>query len=139
MSGYLEVKYPFKTNLYPFKVSLSHFGCDENIGMALIICYFFQTWKRQWCILRPSPTCSGGGSLAVYCSEAGASAGAVELPPDSVVRLAKSRSRPHAFAVFSLMEPHKPRILLAAQTFQDSQLWMDKIRALLDGRQVLGE
>ncbi|KAI8419742.1 LOW QUALITY PROTEIN: hypothetical protein MSG28_008421 [Choristoneura fumiferana] len=96
------------------------------------------TWKRQWCILRPSPTCSGGGSLAVYCSEAGASAGAVELPPDSVVRLAKSRSRPHAFAVFSLMEPHKPRILLAAQTFQDAQIWMDKIRALLDGKQVLG-
>lgn len=111
----------------------------KNIGMALIICYFFQTWKRQWCILRPSPTCSGGGSLAVYCSEAGASAGAVELPPDSVVRLAKSRSRPHAFAVFSLMEPHKPRILLAAQTFQDAQIWMDKIRALLDGRQLLGK
>ncbi|XP_063366844.1 uncharacterized protein LOC134655323 [Cydia amplana] len=117
MSGFLDVKYPFKSNL----------GLNP-----------FKTWKRQWCILRPSPTCAGGGSLAVYCSEAGASAGAVELPPDSVVRRAKSRSRPFAFAVFSAVEPHKPRILLAAQTLQDAQLWMDKIRALLDGKQLLG-
>ncbi|XP_063540515.1 uncharacterized protein LOC134749504 [Cydia strobilella] len=117
MSGFLDVKYPFKSNL----------GLNP-----------FKTWKRQWCILRPSPTCAGGGSLAVYCSEAGASAGAVELPPDSVVRRAKSRSRPFAFAVFSALEPHKPRILLAAQTLQDAQLWMDKIRALLDGKQLLG-
>ncbi|XP_061721098.1 uncharacterized protein LOC133527917 [Cydia pomonella] len=117
MSGFLDVKYPFKSNL----------GLNP-----------FKTWKRQWCILRPSPTCAGGGSLAVYCSEAGASAGAVELPPDSVVRRAKSRSRPFAFAVFSVQEPHKPRILLAAQTLQDAQLWMDKIRALLDGKQLLG-
>ncbi|XP_047997350.1 uncharacterized protein LOC125234970 [Leguminivora glycinivorella] len=117
MSGFLDVKYPFKSNL----------GLNP-----------FKTWKRQWCILRPSPTCAGGGSLAVYCSEAGASAGAVELPPDSVVRRAKSRSRPFAFAVFSELEPHKPRILLAAQTLQDAQIWMDKIRALLDGKQLLG-
>ncbi|XP_063386104.1 uncharacterized protein LOC134672121 [Cydia fagiglandana] len=117
MSGFLDVKYPFKSNL----------GLNP-----------FKTWKRQWCILRPSPTCAGGGSLAVYCSEAGASAGAVDLPPDSVVRRAKSRSRPFAFAVFSVQEPHKPRILLATQTLQDAQLWMDKIRALLDGKQLLG-
>ncbi|CAH0764121.1 unnamed protein product [Diatraea saccharalis] len=111
MSGYLEVKYPFKSNL----------GLNP-----------FKTWKRQWCILRPSPTCAGGGSLAVYCSEAGAPAGTVELPSGCVVRRAKSRTRPYAFAVFSDCEPRKPRILLAAQTLNDAQLWMEKIKNVLD-------
>ncbi|KAM3959258.1 uncharacterized protein ACR2FA_006687 [Aphomia sociella] len=113
MSGYLEVKYPFRSN--PFK-----------------------SWKRQWCILRPSPTCTGGGSLAVYCSEAGAAAGTVELPANCVVRRAKSRTRPHAFAVFSIDEPRKPRILLAAQSLSEAHTWMDKIRGLLDGNKLLG-
>lgn len=100
-------------------------------------CYC-QSWKRQWCILRPSPTCSGA-SLAVYCSEAGAAAGTVELPLGCVVKRAKSRSRPHAFAVFSVNEPRKPRVLLAAQSLHDTQVWMEKIRALLNGNKLLGE
>ncbi|XP_022836856.1 uncharacterized protein LOC111364198 [Spodoptera litura] len=115
MSGYLEIKYPFKSNL----------GLNP-----------FKSWKRQWCILRPSPTCSGA-SLAVYCSEAGASAGSVELPLGCVVKRAKSRTRPHAFAVFSVDEPRKPRILLAAQSLHDTQVWMEKIRALLNGSKIL--
>ncbi|XP_059057584.1 uncharacterized protein LOC131851160 [Achroia grisella] len=113
MSGYLEVKYPFRSN--PFK-----------------------SWKRQWCILRPSPTCTGGGSLAVYCSEAGAPAGTVELPADSIVRRAKSRTRPNAFAVFSIDEPRKPRILLAAQSLTEANNWMEKIRTLLDSNKLIG-
>ncbi|XP_041985083.1 uncharacterized protein LOC121737471 [Aricia agestis] len=117
MSGYLEVKYPFKSNL----------GLNP-----------FKTWKRQWCILRPSPTYVGGGSLAVYCSEAGAPAGTVELQSGCVVKRAKSRSRPYAFAVFSTDEPSKPRILLAAQSIQETNLWMDKIRTLLSGEKLLG-
>ncbi|KAG6462627.1 hypothetical protein O3G_MSEX013378 [Manduca sexta] len=116
MSGYLEVKYPFRSNL----------GLNP-----------FKSWKRQWCILRPSPTCSGG-CLAVYCSEAGASAGSVELPSGCVVRRAKSRTRPHAFAVFTLEEPCKPRVLLAASSLHDAQLWMEKIRSLLSGNRILG-
>ncbi|XP_026320675.1 uncharacterized protein LOC113230801 [Hyposmocoma kahamanoa] len=108
MSGYLEVKYPLKSNL----------GLNP-----------FKSWKRQWCILRPSPT-SSGGCLAVYCSEAGAAAGAVELPAGCVVRRAKSRTRPYAFAVFGT-EDNKPRVLLAASTLHDANLWMDKIRTLL--------
>ncbi|XP_069361711.1 uncharacterized protein [Maniola hyperantus] len=116
MSGYLEVKYPFKS----------------NIGLNP-----FKSWKRQWCILRPGLGV-GGGSLAVYCSEAGASAGIVELRSGSIVKRAKSRSRPHAFAVFSVEEPCKPRILLAAQTLQEAQQWMDKIRELLNGQKLLG-
>nr|XP_049700748.1 uncharacterized protein LOC110381296 [Helicoverpa armigera] len=115
MSGYLEIKYPFKSNL----------GLNP-----------FKSWKRQWCILRPSPTCSGA-SLAVYCSEAGASAGSVELPSGCVVKRAKSRTRPHAFAVFSVDEPRKPRVLLAAQSLHDTQVWMEKIRALLNGSKIL--
>ncbi|XP_045502148.1 uncharacterized protein LOC123699270 [Colias croceus] len=117
MSGYLEVKYPFKSNL----------GLNP-----------FKSWKKQWCILRPSVTCTGGGSLAVYCSEAGAPAGTVDLPSGCIVKRAKSRTRPHAFAVFSLDAPSKPRILLAAQTLQDAQLWMDKIRDLLNGDKLRG-
>ncbi|XP_039759239.1 uncharacterized protein LOC120633174 [Pararge aegeria] len=116
MSGYLEVKYPFKS----------------NIGLNP-----FKSWKRQWCILRPGPS-AGGGSLAVYCSEAGASAGIVELRSGCVVKRAKSRTRPHAFAVFSIEEPCKPKILLAAQTLQEAQQWMDKIRELLSGQKLLG-
>ncbi|XP_049876870.1 uncharacterized protein LOC126374339 [Pectinophora gossypiella] len=115
MSGYLEVKYPFKSNL----------GLNP-----------FKSWKRQWCILRPSPTCSGG-SLAVYCSEAGAAAGTVELPAGCVVRRAKSRTRPYAFAVFAV-DDRKPRVLLAAQSLPEAQSWMDKIRALLNGDKQLG-
>ncbi|XP_068620270.1 uncharacterized protein [Battus philenor] len=117
MSGYLEVKYPFKSNL----------GLNP-----------FKSWKRQWCILRPSATC-GGGSLAVYCSEAGASAGTVDLPSGCVVKRAKSRTRPHAFAVFSVEEPCKPRVLLAAPSHSDAQLWMDKIRNLLNSDKLLGD
>ncbi|XP_038211255.1 uncharacterized protein LOC119831797 [Zerene cesonia] len=117
MSGYLEVKYPFKSNL----------GLNP-----------FKSWKKQWCILRPSVTCTGGGSLAVYCSEAGAPAGTVDLPSGCIVKRAKSRTRPHAFAVFSLDAPSKPRILLAAQTLQDAQMWMDKIRDLLNGDKLRG-
>ncbi|XP_032520148.2 uncharacterized protein LOC116772173 [Danaus plexippus] len=116
MSGYLEVKYPFRSNL----------GLNP-----------FKSWKRQWCILRPSPT-TVGGSLAVYCSEAGAAAGTVELRSGCTVKRAKSRTRPHAFAVFSVGEPCKPRILLAAQTLQEAQQWMDKIRDLLNGEKLLG-
>ncbi|XP_026743871.1 uncharacterized protein LOC113505394 [Trichoplusia ni] len=115
MSGYLEIKYPFKSNL----------GLNP-----------FKSWKRQWCILRPSPTCSGA-SLAVYCSEAGAPAGSVELPLGCVVKRAKSRTRPHAFAVFSVDDPRKPRVLLAAQSLHDTQVWMEKIRALLNGSKIL--
>ncbi|CAH0713087.1 unnamed protein product, partial [Brenthis ino] len=117
MSGYLEVKYPFKSNL----------GLNP-----------FKSWKRQWCILRPSPTNAGGGSLAVYCSEAGAPAGTIELRTGCIVKRAKSRTRPHAFAVFSIDEPCKPRILLAAQSLQEAQQWMDKIRDLLNGEKLLG-
>ncbi|KAL0869550.1 hypothetical protein ABMA27_005817 [Loxostege sticticalis] len=117
MSGYLEVKYPFKSNL----------GLNP-----------FKSWKRQWCILRPSPSCAGGGSLAVYCSEAGAAAGSVELPPGCVVRRAKSRSRPHAFAVFNEGEPRKPRILLAAPTLADAQVWIEKIKDLLNSSKLHG-
>ncbi|RVE49189.1 hypothetical protein evm_006196 [Chilo suppressalis] len=117
MSGYLEVKYPLKSNL----------GLNP-----------FKSWKRQWCILRPSPTCTGGGSLAVYCSEAGAPAGTVELPSGCVVRRAKSRTRPYAFAVFSDVEPRKPRILLAAQTLNDAHMWMEKIKNVLNGSTLLG-
>lgn len=143
MSGYLEVKYPFRSNLglNPFKVSrwsLRSFVVTSYGGIALI-CFCLQSWKRQWCILRPSPTCTGGGLLAVYCSEAGAPAGNVELPTGCVVRRAKSRSRPHAFAVFSADEPRKPRILLAAQTLNEAQVWMDKIRDLLNGSKLLGK
>ncbi|CAB3251023.1 unnamed protein product [Arctia plantaginis] len=115
MSGYLEIKYPFKSNL----------GLNP-----------FKSWKRQWCILRPSPT-HAGASLAVYCSEAGASAGSVELPLGSVVKRAKSRTRPFAFAVFSVDDPRKPRILLAAQSLNDTQTWMEKIRALINGSKIL--
>lgn len=114
MSGYLEIKYPFKSNL----------GLNP-----------FKSWKKQWCILRPSPTCAGA-SLAVYCSEAGASAGSVELPLGSVVKRAKSRTRPYAFAVFSLDEPRKPRVLLAAQSLQETQVWMEKIRSFLNGSKI---
>ncbi|XP_026496461.1 uncharacterized protein LOC113400982 [Vanessa tameamea] len=117
MSGYLEVKYPFKSNL----------GLNP-----------FKSWKRQWCILRPSPMSAGGGSLAVYCSEAGSPAGTVELRSGCIVKRAKSRTRPHAFAVFSIEEPCKPRILLAAQSLQEAQHWMDKIRDLLNGDKLLG-
>ncbi|CAH2042716.1 unnamed protein product, partial [Iphiclides podalirius] len=117
MSGYLEVKYPFKSNL----------GLNP-----------FKSWKRQWCILRPSATC-GGGSLAVYCSEAGAPAGTVELPSGCVVKRAKSRTRPHAFAVFSVDEPCKPRVLLAAPSLNDAQIWMDKIRNILNTDKLLGD
>ncbi|KAL4703476.1 hypothetical protein ACJJTC_010348 [Scirpophaga incertulas] len=117
MSGYLEVKYPSKSNL----------GLNP-----------FKSWKRQWCILRPSSTTVGGGSLAVYCSEAGAPAGTVDLPADCVVRRTKSRTRPHAFAVYSVHEPRKPRILLAAQTLNDAQIWMEKIKNLLIGNKLLG-
>ncbi|KAI5634963.1 PH domain-containing protein [Phthorimaea operculella] len=115
MSGYLEVKYPLKTNLplNPFK-----------------------SWKRQWVILRPSATMSGG-SLAVYCSEAGATAGSIDLPSGSVVRRAKSRSRPYAFAVFPVDE-RKPRVLLAAQSLHEAHSWMDKIKALLNGDNLIG-
>lgn len=74
----------------------------------------------------------------MYCSEAGAAAGAVELPAGCVVRRAKSRSRPYAFAVFGT-EDHKPRILLAASTLHDANSWMDKIRALLYEDKTLGE
>ncbi|XP_075981467.1 uncharacterized protein LOC142980069 [Anticarsia gemmatalis] len=115
MSGYLEIKYPFKSNL----------GLNP-----------FKSWKRHWCILRPSPTCAGA-SLAVYCTEAGASAGSVDLPLGSVVKRAKSRTRPYAFAVFSVDDPRKPRILLAAQSLHDTQVWMEKIRALLNGSKIL--
>ncbi|VVC99097.1 unnamed protein product [Leptidea sinapis] len=117
MSGYLEVKYPLKSNLVlnPFK-----------------------SWKKQWCILRPSATCGGGGSLAVYCSEAGAAAGTIDLPAGCLVKRAKSRSRPHAFAVFSLDSPSKPRILLAAQSVNEAHLWMDKIKDLLNGDKMRG-
>ncbi|CAK1553101.1 unnamed protein product [Leptosia nina] len=118
MSGYLEVKYPFKSHL---------------VGLNP-----FKSWKKQWCILRPSVTCKGGGSLAVYCSEAGAPAGTVELPAGCSVKRAKSRTRPHAFAVFSLDSPSKPRILLAAQTLQEAQVWMDKIRDLLNTDKLRG-
>ncbi|CAG9136450.1 unnamed protein product [Plutella xylostella] len=112
MSGYLEVKYPFKSSL----------GLNP-----------FKTWKKQWCILRPSATLAGGGSLAVYCSEAGAAAGCVGLPAGGAVRRAASRSRAHAFAVFAAGDCRKPRVLLAAASAQDAQLWMDKIKALLTG------
>ncbi|XP_013162484.1 PREDICTED: uncharacterized protein LOC106113972 [Papilio xuthus] len=117
MSGYLEVKYPFKSNL----------GLNP-----------FKSWKKQWCILRPSATC-GGGSLAVYCSEAGAPAGTVDLPSGCIVKRAKSRTRPHAFAVFSVEEPCKPRVLLAATSNHDAQHWMDKIRNLLNAENLIGE
>ncbi|KAJ2948236.1 hypothetical protein O0L34_g7464 [Tuta absoluta] len=115
MSGYLEVKYPLKPNLplNPFK-----------------------SWKRQWVILRPSGTMSGG-SLAVYCSEAGATAGSIDLPSGSVVKRAKSRSRPYAFAVFPVDE-RKPRVLLAAQSLNEAHSWMDKIKALLNGDNLIG-
>ncbi|KPJ10416.1 hypothetical protein RR48_09550 [Papilio machaon] len=117
MSGYLEVKYPFKSNL----------GLNP-----------FKSWKKQWCILRPSATC-GGGSLAVYCSEAGAPAGTVDLPSGCIVKRAKSRTRPHAFAVFSVEEPCKPRVLLAATSHHDAQHWMDKIRNLLNTENLIDE
>ncbi|XP_022123302.2 uncharacterized protein LOC110998821 [Pieris rapae] len=117
MSGYLEVKYPFKSNL----------GLNP-----------FKSWKKQWCILRPSVTCKGGGSLVVYCSEAGSPAGTVELPSGCLVKRAKSRTRPHAFAVFTLEAPSKPRILLAAQSHQETQIWMDKIRDLLNNDKMRG-
>lgn len=104
-----------------------------------MIIYNWQSWKRQWCILRPSPTSAGGGSLAVYCSEAGAPAGTIELRTGCIVKRAKSRTRPHAFAVFSIDEPCKPRILLAAQSLQEAQQWMDKIRDLLNGEKLLGK
>ncbi|XP_028040072.1 uncharacterized protein LOC114250411 [Bombyx mandarina] len=115
MSGYLDVKYPFRSNL----------GLNP-----------FKSWKRQWCILRPSAT-SSGGSLAVYCNEAGAAVGCVELPSGCVVRRAKSRSRPHAFAVFSAREPNKPIVLLAASNIEDAQTWMDKIKNLLNDTRLL--
>lgn len=145
MSGYLEVKYPFKSNLglNPFKVNLRDVDNQRLHNHVCItednIDYFgcLQSWKRQWCILRPSPT-SSGGVLAVYCSEAGAAAGAVELPAGCVVRRAKSRSKPYAFAVFG-NEDHKPRVLLAASTLHDANSWMDKIRALLYEDKSLGE
>lgn len=75
----------------------------------------------------------------MYCSEAGASAGSVELPMGSVVKRAKSRTRPFAFAVFSIDDPRKPRILLAAQSLNDTQVWMEKIRALINDNKILGE
>lgn len=98
-----------------------------------------QSWKRQWCILRPSWTRAGGGCLAVYCSEAGTAAGALELPPGSCVRRAKSRSKPHAFAVFAPDDPRKPRVLLAASSSHDAQLWMDKIKNLLNNNSTIRE
>lgn len=141
MSGYLEVKYPFRSNLglNPFKVSLvvSQTGY-LHCAFLLYQSFCFQSWKRQWCILRPSATC-GGGSLAVYCSEAGAPAGTVELPSGCVVKRTKSRTRPHAFAVFSVDEPCKPRVLLAASSLSDAQLWMEKIRNLLNTDKLLGK
>ncbi|GBP50508.1 hypothetical protein EVAR_25205_1 [Eumeta japonica] len=117
MSGYLELKYPFKSNLplNPFK-----------------------SWKRQWCILRPCPHRPGAGALAVYSSEAGAAAESVDLPPGCVVRRAHSRTRPYAFAVFGPDNPRKPRLLLAAHTLHDTQLWMDKIRTLLNENILFG-
>lgn len=74
----------------------------------------------------------------MYCSEAGAAAGTVELPLGGVVRRTKSRTRPYAFAVYSIAD-RKPRILLAAQSLHDAQSWMEKITALLNGDKLLGE
>lgn len=65
--------------------------------------------------------------------------GCVELPSGCVVRRAKSRSRPHAFAVFSAREPNKPIVLLAASNIEDAQTWMDKIKNLLNDTRLLSE
>lgn len=143
MSGYLEVKYPFKSNLglNPFKVISAQYYFVSlyvpHCKFKLNLNFFSQSWKRQWCILRPSPTFSGG-ILAVYCSEAGASAGTIELPSGFVVRRAKSRTRPHAFAVFPADEPRKPRVLLAANTLQDAHNWMDKLKSQMNGNKLIG-
>ncbi|XP_077302866.1 uncharacterized protein LOC143923188 [Arctopsyche grandis] len=112
MSGYMEVKLP----------TMSTRGFTT-----------WKTWKKQWCILRPQAV-KQGIIVVLHASAGMSSTSQVEIPKGSIICRTISKVKDYAFGIYSSINSQRSLLLMAGQSESESQLWMLRMRAMLDGK-----
>lgn len=62
----------------------------------------------------------------------------VEIPKGSIICRTISKAKDYAFGIYSSINSQRSLLLMAGQSESESQLWMSRMRAMLDGKDRTG-